>query len=62
LLHDFLGGDALASVMAAVSFDLPIDALRAAGLRGHVRLLVELTMMLTLKQSFRLIHWSCNII
>ncbi len=37
LLHDFLGGDVLASVMASVSFDLPIEALRVSGFRGHVR-------------------------
>jgi len=37
LLHDFLGGDVLASVMASVSFDLPLEALRVSGFRGHVR-------------------------
>lgn len=37
LKQDFLGGNVVASVMAALSFELPNDTLRAAGLRGQVR-------------------------
>ena len=48
LLHDFLGGDVLASVMASVSFDLPLEALRVSGFRGHVRPVSCSTMLMTL--------------
>lgn len=37
LKQDFLGGNVVASVMAALTFELPNDTLRAAGLRGQVR-------------------------
>ena len=37
LEQDYLGGDVVASVMAALSFDLPNATLQAAGLRGQVQ-------------------------
>jgi outer membrane protein assembly factor BamA len=34
--HDYLGGDAYASIFAAFNFDLPHTTLQAIGMRGHV--------------------------
>lgn len=35
-LRDFLGGDLMCSLLAAINFPSPVPAMRAAGMHGHV--------------------------